>query len=115
MALGALLYGLGIGSMALGRTFLAFWVSMVVVTLGEMLLVPTMSAYVANLAPPERRGRYMAALGLVWNLASGLASPAGGWVSDHLHPAAPWGVALVLGLLSALLYLTQDARQKKEM
>ena len=115
MALGALLYGLGIGSMALDRTFGAFWASMVIVTLGEMLLVPTMSAYVANLAPPDRRGRYMAALGLVWNLASGLTSPAGGWVSDHLHPAAPWGAALVLGLLSALLYLAQDARQKKEM
>ena len=108
MAAGAALYGLGIGSMALGRTFGHFWLSMVVVTLGEMLLVPTASAYVANLAPPDRRGRYMASLGLVWSLASGLITPLGGWLSDHLTPMAPWLAALALGLLSAALFLYQE-------
>ncbi len=113
MAAGAALYGLGIGSMALGRTFGHFWLSMVVVTLGEMLLVPTASAYVANLAPPDRRGRYMASLGLVWNLASGLVTPLGGWLSDHLTPMAPWLAALALGLLSAALFLRQEALARR--
>lgn len=113
MAAGATLYGLGIGSMALGRTFGHFWLSMVLVTLGEMLLVPTASAYVANLAPPDRRGRYMAALGLVWNLASGLVTPVGGWLSDRVHPAAPWVAALVLGLAAAAVFLWQDRRAWK--
>jgi len=113
MAAGATLYGLGIGSMALGRTFGHFWLSMVMVTLGEMLLVPTASAYVANLAPPDRRGRYMAALGLVWNLASGLVTPVGGWLSDRVHPASPWMAALVLGLAAAAVFLWQDRRTWK--
>ncbi len=115
MAAGAALYGLGIGSMALGRTFGHFWLSMVVVTLGEMLLVPTASAYVANLAPPDRRGRYMASLGLVWNLASGLVTPLGGWLSDRLTPIAPWLTALVLGLLSAALFLYQETLARRRL
>ncbi len=114
MAAGAALYGLGVGSMALGRTFGHFWLSMVVFTVGEMLLVPTASAYVANLAPPQRRGRYMAALGLVWNLASGLVTPLGGWLSDHLTPIAPWVAALVLGLTSAGLFLYQEGRARRQ-
>ncbi len=111
MAAGALLYGVGIGSIALGKSFTHFWLSMVVVTLGEMLLVPTMSAYVANLAPSRRRGRYLAALGLIWSLASGIGTPIGGWLSDHFHPAAPWVAGLALGVTSAILFLHQDRQR----
>lgn len=108
MAVGAALYGLGVGSLALGRIFAHFWLSVVVLTVGEMLLAPTVSAYVANLAPPERRGRYMAALGLVWSLASGMITPVGGWLSDWVSPTAPWMAALILGLASAALFLRQE-------
>lgn len=64
LAMGALLYGLGAGSVALGAGFWAFMLSMIILTFGELLLAPTGAAFSANLAPPEMRGRYTGLYGL---------------------------------------------------
>ena len=72
LALGALLYALGAGSVALGGGFWGFWLSMVVLTCGELLLVPTGTALAANLAPPDIRGRYMGLYGITWGVAFGI-------------------------------------------
>jgi len=68
LAVGALFYALGVGSVALGRSFPAFLFSMVLLTIGEMLMIPTATTLTANLAPPAARGRYMSAYGLTWGL-----------------------------------------------
>lgn len=107
LALGAVLYGLGIGSVALGSTFLAFLASMFVLTLGELLLVPTTSALVANLAPQDMRGRYMSIYGLTWGIGSGIGPVFGGFLSDTIGPRAIWvgGAAICMisvGLFAAL-------------
>ncbi len=115
LALGTLLYALGVGSVALARGFWGFWFSMVVYTLGEMVLVPTASTYAANLAPAEMRGRYMSIYGLGWNVAAGLASPLGGYLSDFFGPASTWYGGLFIGLLGAAGFLRlqgQEAARK---
>ncbi|GAB4529885.1 MAG: MFS transporter [Anaerolineales bacterium] len=105
MALGTLLYGLGVGSVALARGFWGFWGSMVIYTLGELILIPTASTYVAGLAPAGMRGRYMGVYGLGWNIASGIASPLGGHLSDLLGPLSPWYGGLTIGLLGAFGFM----------
>ncbi len=62
LAVGSLFYALGVGSVALGRSFPAFLFSMVLLTLGELLMIPTATTLTANLAPPTARGRYMAGI-----------------------------------------------------
>ncbi len=108
MVLGALLYAVSVGSVVWARTFAHFLLIIVVMTMGEMLLAPTASAWVANLAPPEQRGRYMSTLALMWGLGAGLVSPLGGWLNDRLSPQAPWVAGSLLGLLSALLLAYQQ-------
>jgi len=98
LAVGALLYALGAGSVALGSTFPAFLVSMVILTLGELLLVPTANAVTASLAPPDMRGRYMGLYGLTWGIAYGLGPVFGGLLSDQIAPAAIWVGGLAVGL-----------------
>ncbi len=105
MALGALLYALSVGSGAWATTFIHFWLLIVVMTLGEMLLTPTGSAWVANLAPLPLRGRYMAVFSLMWGLSLGLVSPLGGWVYDRWSPQVLWVLAGALALVSALAFL----------
>lgn len=109
MAAGALFYAFGVGSVALGRGFGAFWGSMVVMTVGEMLLVPTAATYVANLAPPDKRGRYMGLYGMLWNVSSGVVGPVGGWLSDEVSPRALWVAAGLWGLLGAASFLRLSA------
>ena len=95
LALGAFLYALGAGSVAWGWSFPTFLASMVVLTLGELLLVPTATALTASLAPAEMRGRYMGIYNLAWSVGYGLGPVIGGLLSDQVAPAAPgmaaWG------------------------
>jgi MFS family permease len=98
---GALLYAVGAGSVALGQGFWHFWLSMVVLTLGELLLVPTATAVAANLAPADMRGRYMGLYNLTWGTGFGIGPVLGGLLNDHLAPVATWYGALVIGLAAA--------------
>jgi MFS family permease len=105
VALGMALYGLGAGSVALGSSFWAFWLSMVILTTGELLLMPTATAVAANLAPADMRGRYMGLFGLAWGVAFGIGPVIGGWLSDNVAPVAIWYAGLVLGLGAAAAVL----------
>jgi MFS family permease len=99
---GMLIYSLGVGSVALMSTFWGFWLSMVILTLGELTLVPTASKYVADLAPADLRGRYMSVYWLGWGLARTLSPIIGGFLNDNVAPRAIWIGGLLIGLASTL-------------
>jgi MFS family permease len=101
LALGTLFYALGVGSVALGRGFWGFWLSMVILSIGELILVPTATTYVASLAPTEMRGRYMGIYSLSWGIAFGIGPVLGGILNDNIGPTAIWVGGLLIGLVSA--------------
>lgn len=101
LAVGALFYSLGVGSVAWGWGFPTFLLSMAIMTVGEMMLVPTATALTANLAPPTMRGRYMSVFGLTWGVAFGVAPVIGGLLNDRIAPVTVWYGGLVMGLLAA--------------
>ncbi|HET9589673.1 MAG TPA: MFS transporter [Anaerolineales bacterium] len=102
LAAGMLIYALGTGSVALMSGFWGFWLSMVILTFGELTLVPTASKYVADLAPADLRGRYMSIHWLGWGLARTLSPIIGGFLNDNIAPRAIWIGGLLIGLTSAL-------------
>jgi MFS family permease len=97
---GMLIYALGAGSVALMSSFWGFWLSMVILTFGELTLVPTASKYVADLAPADLRGRYMSLHWLGWGMARTLAPMIGGFLNDNIAPRAIWIGGLLIGLSS---------------
>jgi MFS family permease len=99
---GMLIYALGVGSVALMSSFWGFWLSMVILTFGELTLVPTASKYVADLAPADLRGRYMSVYWLGWGLARTLSPILGGFLNDNIAPRAIWVGGLLIGLASTL-------------
>jgi MFS family permease len=105
LALGALFYALGAGSVALGHGFWGFWLSMVVLTFGELLLAPTGTALAANLAPPDMRGRYMGLYGITWGVAFGIGPLIGGYLNDNVAPVAIWIFGLAAGLTATTGFL----------
>jgi MFS family permease len=113
LALGALLYALGAGSVALGGSFPAFWISMVVLTLGELLLVPTATALTASLAPADMRGRYMGVYNLVWGVSYGTGPVIGGLLSDRIAPVATWIGGLAIGLAAAAGFAAMGRKVKE--
>ena len=114
MMVGALLYAVGVGSVALGNTFFAFLISMVVMTSGELMLVPTASTTTADLAPPEHRGKYMSLFGLTWGVASGLSPLIGGFLSDMFTPRAIWIGGFVYGMLGMIGFAVLARKIRKD-
>ena len=102
VAAGMLIYALGAGSVAIMSNFWGFWLSMVLLTFGELTLVPTASKYVADLAPAHLRGRYMSIYWFGWGLARTAAPLIGGFLNDAIAPRAIWIGGLLIGLVSTL-------------
>ncbi len=105
LAAGSLFCALGVGSVGWGTAFPAFLLSMVVLTIGEMIMIPTSTALTANLAPADMRGRYMGVYGLTWGAALGLGPIIGGVLNDQIAPVAIWYSGLAMGLLAACGFL----------
>lgn len=114
LAYGSLIYAAAVSSVALARDFWGFWISMVIMSIGELILVPTATTFAANLAPVDMRGRYMSVYSLTWPAASGTGPLMGGILNDSAGPFAPWLAGGVSGLLASLLYfrLAWKARRK---
>jgi MFS family permease len=104
MALGYLLIGAGFALNQFAQTVPALTGCMVIFTLGEMLALPMSSAYVAELAPPHMRGRYMGVSGLAWGVAM-VIGPALGMKLLAFDPAVLWLACGVLGALAAAIIL----------
>lgn len=113
LAVGALFYSVALGSVALGRGFWGFWLSMVILTVGELIQSPTATTLAANLAPPEMRGRYMSLYGLTWGVATGIGPVLGGMLNDKFGPMAIWYGGAAIGLTSGLLFLSLAQRYKR--
>jgi MFS family permease len=70
----------------------------VIFTFGEMVAMPVSSAYIADLAPPHLRGRYMGVSSLTWSAAL-VCAPQMGMRLFGYSPAVLW---LTCGALAAL-------------
>lgn len=103
LTLGALLYTIGFGSFAFVTRFSQVVASVVVLTFGEMILLPSSSAYAAEIAPPERRGEYMGLYTMSFSLAFSLGPLAGASILQRWGPHVLWGVAFLSGSVATLL------------
>ena len=101
IAAGIALIGLGFGLHALAHTAMGFAVGVVLWSLGEIAVLPTSNAVVADLARPEFRGRYQGAFGLAWGSAAFLAPLIGTAVFQHAGRTVLWTACLMLATLVA--------------
>jgi MFS family permease len=104
MAVGTLLYAIGFAMYGMVSAYLFFLAAMVVITLGEMLVSPVGQAIVAQLAPEDMRGRYMAVFGFSWVIPFAIGPLLAGLVMDNLNPNLLWLSAGVIGLVAAATF-----------
>ena len=104
LVLGSVLVAAGFGALAWARSLPAVVATVVVWTFGEMILVPSMSSWVADAAPPERRGSYMGLYTMAFSLALVVGAPLGTSLLEHGGGRVLWLTMLGLGLLSAALF-----------
>ncbi len=114
IAVGAFFYGIAAIMIGFGAGFWTFWLAMVVMTTGELIMVPTATTFSANLAPADKRGRYMSIHGMTWGVASGIGPLTGGILSDTISPHAPWFAAGAAGFISIFFYFLLARRLKNQ-
>jgi MFS family permease len=110
---GALIYALGVSSIAFGSGFWAFWLSYVVVTVGELIIAPTATSFAADCAPVDQRGRYMGFFNLAQGASASAAPVLGGQLNDRLAPQAIWIGGGLLGLSGAAGFWLMDRREQR--
>jgi MFS family permease len=113
MAIGTLFYGLGVGSIAFATGFWGFLASMLIVTIGELIVIPTASTYTANRAPETMRGRYMSMLALTMGAGSMVGPLLGGFLNDTFSPSAIWYGGGAAGFLGAMIFFILANRTTK--
>ncbi len=101
LALGAALYGIGFGLIGLVSSLFLFWIAVVILTFGEMVIIPAAQTVTADLAPADMRGRYQATYGLFNNLFYGFGPVIGGYLFDMGHGQLIWLSSLIVGLAIA--------------
>lgn len=105
MAVGIFLIGAGFALVGLGESLALLVAAVVVFTLGEIVHAPVAGAFVADLARPAMRGRYMGAFGVCFGIALVLG-PGLGTAVLHRSATALWTGCFVLGAISAILMLS---------
>ena len=99
LSVGALLLGSGFGLNVVASGPALFSLGVVVWTVGEIFLLPTANAVVADIALPHMRGRYQGAYGLSFGLAGFGAPLIGTAVLQRFGSSALWLGCLGAGLL----------------
>jgi predicted MFS family arabinose efflux permease len=102
LALGAVLLGLGLGSMAFLRPLALLALPTLVWTFGEMTFLPASTDAVAAMAPPDRRGQYMGLYSFTWTTAITLGPWLGLVVYGRLGPVQAWLGSGIVALCGAV-------------
>lgn len=104
MAFGTIFYVIGFLLFGIVTTFILFALNIVIITIGEMIVVPTSQALVAGFAPEAMRGRYMAVAGLSWAIPSTIGPGAAGYILDNYNPNLLWYIGGALCGISVVAY-----------
>ena len=102
MAFGTLFYMIGFGMYGFVSEIYLFFVAMIIITVGEMIVTPVSHATAASFAPEDKRGRYMAVFGFSWSIPNIFGVIVAGLVMENIGPNWVWYFAGILSLISVI-------------
>lgn len=129
----SMLLGLGLMTfsallISLFSSFVVFFIAMMLATLGSLIFIPAVQAFLSDQTPFKQRGRILGITELSWSFAFILGIPCVGWIiayfgqneeTSNFAWRAPFPFLAFLGLLSIFLVLryvpnTQAQTQNKQ-
>lgn len=114
LAGGTTLIGLGFGLTAFAHSPLAYSLTVLIWSLGEIAVLPVSAAVVADLAPPALRGTYQGAYNLAWAL-SWVFGPVIGTQALAKLGGGLWAACLVVSVLIASGHLAIAGARKRRL
>lgn len=102
MAFGTLFYMIGFGMYGFISESYLFFIAMMIITVGEMIVTPVGQAAAASFAPEDKRGRYMGVFGFQWAIPNLFGIILAGVVMENLGSNWVWYLAGILSLISSM-------------
>jgi MFS family permease len=115
MAAGTAFYLVGFTMYGLVTTYPLFIVAMLIITIGEMIVVPVGQTLAARFAPEDMRGRYMAFFGLSWTIPSAIGPWVAGLVMDHYNPNWIWYAGGVISAVAIAGFLLLHVKTRPRL
>ena len=103
LLLGALATAVGFGVTEFAHTQTQFIGTVIIWTLGEMLMAPINQPIVSEMAPPELRARYFGVFGMSFSFAMTVSAPLGGWVLQQYGGPGLTRASLCVGLFGTAI------------
>jgi predicted MFS family arabinose efflux permease len=113
IAFGAMFYAIGIFTVSMGSALPHFLISMGIMTMGELIVNPTATTLVADLAPTNMRARYMGIFTLAYPVSSGVGPVIGGMLNDNIAPVAIWYGATVMAIAGVGIFMFMARAQRR--
>ncbi len=114
LAIGTLFYMVGFSMFGFFTQYWWFVTAIVVITIGEMLVVPTTQSVATSFAPEDMRGRYMGVFGMTWMIPATIGPGLAGIILDNYNPNLLWYIGGVLCGVSALAFFALHGRLGKQ-
>ncbi|MFW9894606.1 MAG: MDR family MFS transporter [Candidatus Thorarchaeota archaeon] len=115
MAFGTLFYMIGFGMYGFVSDSYLFFIAMVIITIGEMIVTPVGQAAAASFAPEDKRGRYMAVYSFQWTIPNLFGIFLAGLVMENLGPNWVWYFAGILSLISVVGFMLLNFATKNRI
>lgn len=112
LALGALLVGAGFGALVFVKGTLGAAATIVLWTVGEMILLPASAAFVSDVAPREQSGAYMGLYTMGFSVALAIGPWLGTETLDRLGSAPVWIGAFCCGCITAAMVWLMPVKQR---
>jgi len=112
---GAAFYLLGFGSYGLAPSTPLFVFAMILITLGEMLVIPTSQTLTALLAPLDMRARYVAIERFTWIVAQSLGPLGAAAIMDRFDPRWVWYGCSIICAISIVGFYGLHLRSRQRL
>jgi predicted MFS family arabinose efflux permease len=113
LSLGSLLFAIGFGALAVANGIWSVGVTIAIWTVGEMILFPGASAYMAEIAPAEKRGAYNGLYLMTFSIAFAVAPWLGTEVLERFGGTTLWTASFIGGCVSAAMMLLLRSGQQQ--
>ena len=112
MGISGILYMTGVCSIAFVDQVWWYCICMAVMTMGELIMSPTMSDLAAKMAPDNARGRYMSVLSLARPFGQGIGPAFLGFVNDMFSPRMMWIGGSMFAGIASVVFFAMDRKKK---
>lgn len=103
MLLGIITYTGALSLIVLWPTYPSFFIALSLATIGYLIFIPSMQAYLGDRVPYEKRGRVLGITEFAWSLSAIIGVPLVGFIIARKGWLAPFPLIALLGGISILL------------